>query len=416
MLEYKDYFPLYEAAGPNKHLTHLEELILTNGKDGATRAIQYLQALTEVLDSDTPKAVNTTVKYDGAPAVIVGVDPNGNFFVGSKSVFAKVPKMNYSINDIKQNHSHAPGLVDKLIQTFVHFKGVNFNSTYQGDFLFDDEIKELNTIDGEEHVIFKPNTIVYAVPTNSEEGQKIVKAKVGVVFHTEYDVNLDEQGVPRFTTKKFGVDVTNINPGPDVYVKDAYFESDAGYVTLTDEETNLVTSYINSANQALSNIDFDAASEKMLSNINTYINTEIRGGEFLGDNAVSFQNFVEWFTGRINKQISTLKSDAGIARATKAKDTLLSLVEAAKEDILNIFEFQKAIKQAKDIFIQKYNNMMQGVNMKHYLFEPNGDLVVTEPEGYVAIDATGNAVKFVDRLEFSRANFAIDTDSKFKKN
>jgi len=416
MLEYKDYFPLYESAGPNKHLTHLEELILTNGKEGATRAIQYLQALTEVLDSGTPKAVNTTVKYDGAPAVIVGVDPNGNFFVGSKSVFAKVPKMNYSINDIKQNHSHAPGLVDKLIQTFVHFKGVNFNSTYQGDFLFDDEIKELNTIDGEEHVIFKPNTIVYAVPTNSEEGQKIVKAKVGVVFHTEYDVNLDEQGVPRFTTKKFGVDVTNINPGPDVYVKDAYFESDAGYVTLTDEETNLVTSYINSANQALSNIDFDAASEKMLSNINTYINTEIRGGEFLGDSAVSFQKFVEWFTGRIDKQISTLKSDAGIARASAAKDRLLSLVDTAREDILNIFEFQKTVKQAKDIFIQKYNNMMQGVSMKHYLFEPNGDLVVTEPEGYVAIDATGNAVKFVDRLEFSRANFAIDTDSKFKKN
>ena len=416
MLEFKDYFPLYESAGPNKHLTHLEELILTNGKEGGTRAIQYLQALTEVLDSDTPSAVNTTVKYDGAPAVIVGVDPNGNFFVGSKSVFAKVPKINYSINDIKQNHSHAPGLVDKLIQTFVHFKGVNFNSTYQGDFLFDDEIKEVNTIDGEEHVIFKPNTIVYAVPTDSEEGQKIVNAKIGVVFHTEYDVNLDEEGIPRFTTKKFGVDVTNINPGPSVYVKDAYFESDAGYVTLTDEETNLVTSYINSANQALSNIDFDAASEKMLANINTYINTEIRGGEFLGDGAVSFQKFVEWFTGRIDKQISTLKSDAGIERATNAKATLLSLVEAAREDILNIFEFQKAVKQAKDIFIQKYNNMMQGVSMKHYLFEPNGDLVVTEPEGYVSIDATGNAVKFVDRLEFSRANFAIDKDSKFKKN
>jgi len=415
MLEFKDYFPLYEAAGPNKHLTHLEELILTNGKEGATRAIQYLQALTEVLDSDTPNAVNTTVKYDGAPAVVLGVDPNGNFFVGSKSVFAKVPKINYSINDIKQNHSHAPGLVDKLIQTFVHFKGVNFTSTYQGDFLFDDEIKEVNTIDGEDHVIFKPNTIVYAVPTDSEEGQKILNAKIGVVFHTEYDVNLDEEGIPRFTTKKFGVDVTNINPGPSVYVKDAYFESDAGYVTLTDEETNLVTSSINSANQALSNIDFNAASEKMLANINTYINTEIRGGEFLGDGAVSFQKFVEWFTGRIDKQISTLKSDAGIARSTKAKDTLLSLVEAAREDILNIFEFQKAVKQAKDIFIQKYNNMMQGVNMKHYLFEPNGDLVVTEPEGYVAIDATGNAVKFVDRLEFSRANFAIDKDSKFKK-
>jgi len=414
MLEFKDYFPLYEAAGPNKHLTHLEELILTNGKDGATRAIKYLQALTEVLDSNTTKAVNTTVKYDGAPAVVIGVDPNGNFFVGSKSVFAKTPKMNYSINDIKQNHSQAPGLVDKLVQTFIHFKDVNFTSTYQGDFLFDEQIKEFNTIDGEEHVIFKPNTIVYAVPTNSEEGQKISKAKIGVVFHTEYDVNLDEEGLPRFTTKKFGVDVTDINPGPDVYVKDAYFESDAGHVTLTGEETKLVNVSINNAIQSIGNIDFDRVTEKMLSSINTYINTEIRGGEFLGDSAVSFQNFVEWFTGRVDKQISTLKSDAGIQRATKAKVTLLSLIETAKEDILNVFEFQKAIKQAKDIFIQKYNNMMQGVNMKHYLFEPNGDLVVTEPEGYVAIDATGNAVKFVDRLEFSRANFAIDKDSKFK--
>lgn len=416
MITYKDYFLFNEAAGPNKHLTHLEELVLTNGKEGGIRAIQYLQALTEVLDSNTPKAVNTTVKYDGAPAVVVGIDPNGNFFVGSKSVFAKVPKMNYSINDIKQNHSHAPGLVDKLIQTFVHFKGVNFTSTYQGDFLFDEEIKNVNTIDGEEHVIFKPNTIVYAVPTNSEEGQKIVKAKIGVVFHTEYDVNLDEQGLPRFTTKKFGVDVTSINPGPDVYVKDAYFESDAGHVTLTDNETELVTSYINSANQSLSNIDFETASDQMLSSINTYINTEIRGGEFLGDSAVSFQKFVEWFTGRLDKKISSLKSDAGKERSTKAKNTLLSLIDTAKEDILNIFEFQKAIKQAKDIFIQKYNNIMQGVNMKHYLFEPNGDLVVTEPEGYVAIDTTGNAVKFVDRLEFSRANFAIDKDSKFAKN
>ena len=334
MLEFKDYFPLYEAAGPNKHLTHLEELILTNGKDGATRAIKYLQALTEVLDSTTPKAVNTTVKYDGAPAVVIGVDPNGNFFVGSKSVFAKTPKMNYSINDIKQNHSQAPGLVDKLVQTFIHFKDVKFTSTYQGDFLFDEQIKEFNTIDGEEHVIFKPNTIVYAVPTNSEEGQKISKAKIGVVFHTEYDVNLDEEGLPRFTTKKFGVDVTDINPGPDVYVKDAYFESDAGHVTLTGEETKLVNVSINNAIQSIGNIDFDRVTEKMLSSINTYINTEIRGGEFLGDSAVSFQNFVEWFTGRVDKQISTLKSDAGIQRATKAKETLLSLIETAKEDIL----------------------------------------------------------------------------------
>ena len=100
MLKFKKYFLLHEAAGPNKHLTHLEELILTNQNEGAVRAINYLEALTEVLDSNTPRAVNATVKYDGAPAVVMGSDPNGNFFVGSKSVFNKVPKHNYSIDDV----------------------------------------------------------------------------------------------------------------------------------------------------------------------------------------------------------------------------------------------------------------------------------------------------------------------------
>ena len=418
MITYKEYFLFNEAAGPNKHLTHLEELILTNGTDGALRAIKYLQELTKVLDSDTPKrrAINTTVKYDGAPAVVVGADPNGKFFVGSKSVFAKTPKLNYSIEDIKRNHSQSPGLVDKLVQTFVNFKDVRFNSVYQGDFLFDDQIKEISTIDGEEHVTFKPNTILYAVPTDSEEGQQIVNANIGVVFHTEYNVRLDNQNLPRFQTKQFGVDVTNINPGPKVYVKDAFFENDAGHITLTSEETDFVIASINSAKQSLSNIDFDKVTEQMLASINTYINTEIRAGEFLEDGAVSYQKFMEWFESRQDKNISSRKSDAGIARAKKAKQVALKFLNEAKEDILNIFEFQKAIKQSKDIFIKKYNNMMQGVQMRHYLFDDNGDLVVTEPEGYVAIDASGNAVKFVDRLEFSRANFAVDKDSKFKKN
>ena len=244
MLTYKKYFPLFEGTGPNKHLTHLEELILTNEKEGGVRAINYLEALTQILDSDTPSAVNTTIKFDGAPAVIFGVDPNGQFFVGSKSVFAQTPKLNYSIDDIRRNHSHAPGLVDKLIQAFVHLKNINFTSVYQGDFLFDDEIKEYTTIDGEEVVAFKPQLILYSFPIDSDEGRIIARAKVGIVLHTEYDANLDDQGFPRFTTKRFGVDVSNIKTSPDVYLKDAYFDSNAGRVTLTDDETDFINNSI----------------------------------------------------------------------------------------------------------------------------------------------------------------------------
>lgn len=65
MILFEQYFKLYEEAGPNKHLTHLEELVLTDKRDGALRAINYLNALSEVLDSNTTKPINSTVKFDG---------------------------------------------------------------------------------------------------------------------------------------------------------------------------------------------------------------------------------------------------------------------------------------------------------------------------------------------------------------
>ena len=415
MILFEQYFKLYEEAGPNKHLTHLEELVLTDKRDGAMRAINYLNALSEVLDSNTTKPINSTVKYDGAPAVVIGRDPEGKFFVGSKSVFNADPKLNYSIKDIKVNHAAAPGLVDKLVQTFVHFKDANINGVYQGDFLFDNEIKEVTDIDGEEHVTFKPNTIVYAVPTNSDEGKDILNSNIGVVFHTEYDVQRDDEGKLRFSTKNFGVDVSSLDPGPKVYVKDAYFENDAGYVTLTDEETAYVKSIVSKGNELIENINFQSIDDQIFKGLNTYINTEIRQGEFLKDTDVSLQQFIEWVEGRLDRKIESLKSEAGKAKATQAKEQMISLIEAAKQDIKNLLTLQVLIKQGKDIFIQKYNNIMKGVSMKHYLFDTNGDLVVTEPEGYVCVDATGNAIKFVDRLEFSKANFAIDKGDKFQK-
>jgi hypothetical protein len=45
--------------------------------------------------------------------------------------------------------------------------------------------------------------------------------------------------------------------------------------------------------------------------------------------------------------------------------------------------------------------------------QTDSGLQVTEPEGFVAVDKTGNAVKLVDRLGFSRRN--LTAVSKFKK-
>ncbi|HAI39511.1 MAG TPA: hypothetical protein DCM40_16080, partial [Maribacter sp.] len=71
----------------------------------------------------------------------------------------------------------------------------------------------------------------------------------------------------------------------------------------------------------------------------------------------------------------------------------------------NLFQVSRLLFQAKNIFINKYNNAVY--NTKHFIDDGSGDLVASNPEGYVAVDREGNGVKFVDRLEFSKANFAV---------
>ena len=41
-----------------------------------------------------------------------------------------------------------------------------------------------------------------------------------------------------------------------------------------------------------------------------------------------------------------------------------------------------------------------------FIEQPDGSLKVTDPEGFVIVDHIGRAMKIVDRLEFSAANFA----------
>ena len=77
----------------NLHLEHPEDTILTGDLS--------------VLDAFSNRMHNSySVKIDGSPAIVWGVNPeNGKFFVGTKSVFNKrTPKVNYSIQDIERNH------------------------------------------------------------------------------------------------------------------------------------------------------------------------------------------------------------------------------------------------------------------------------------------------------------------------
>jgi hypothetical protein len=91
---------LLEEGKANTHLTHLEELVLTQGPKGFEMAKRFLLQLLETLKGNSKSSVQTSVKWDGAPAIFAGINPeNGKFFVGTKSIFNKVPKINYTPED-----------------------------------------------------------------------------------------------------------------------------------------------------------------------------------------------------------------------------------------------------------------------------------------------------------------------------
>ena len=109
MLDFKRFL----SEEKNLHLEHLEDELINNGSRGAREAIEFASSLTKMLAGKASKKYNITVKWDGAPAVFAGINPeNGKFFVGSKSVFNVTPKINYTNADIDQNHTG--GLAAKL--------------------------------------------------------------------------------------------------------------------------------------------------------------------------------------------------------------------------------------------------------------------------------------------------------------
>ena len=385
----------------NTHLTHLEELVLTRGGEGYEMARSFLLEMIKVLRGDGDTKVSTSVKWDGAPAIFAGINPeNGKFFVGTKSIFNKVPKINYTLEDIDQNHGHAPGLVDKLKKALYYLPSLGIKKILQGDFMFDDGMLEVIDIDGEPHFRFKPNTIVYAVPVNSKLGKQIKNAKFGIVFHTTY--NDLKSGA------SFGADVSRLKRRPDVWFDDAFFKNDTGTVTLTDDDEERVISLVKEADLINNKINYE---NLPLAKMNIYLNSEIRGGAFADDAQGSYEGFMEWNQNRLTKRINKLKSEKGKQRAMATGTAELETIERSKNDILNVFRLSRLLFEAKNVFIEKYNNAVYAT--KHFVDDGSGDLKVTNPEGYVAVDFAGNGVKFVDRLEFSRANFMMDKG--FKK-
>ncbi len=180
-------FLTFLTESKNLHLEHAEDEIFNFGADGISEVTNFLESLQDMLSGNAKSKVNVTVKWDGAPAVFAGTNPeNGKFFVGTKSIFNKNPKLNYTPADIRKNHTKSE-LANKLIESLKYLSKIGIKGVLQGDLLYTTGDIKKATFDNESVLAFTPNTITYTVPTDSDLGKQISASKIGIISnHFQY--------------------------------------------------------------------------------------------------------------------------------------------------------------------------------------------------------------------------------------
>ena len=397
-------FKQYLSESKNTHLEHLEDEIINNGYEGGLNAVEFLKSLRNMLIGSSGRKVNVSVKWDGAPAVICGVNPEtGKFFVGSKSVFNVTPKINYTPADIRKNHKG--GLVDKLIVALKELKKLNIKGVVQGDFLYTpDEIKTA-TIRGEKVITFTPNTITYAIPSDSNLANRILKSKMGIIFHTSYT------GRKMSDLKaNFGVNISRFSKTPAVFFDDAGYKDTSGSSTFTELESDQYDALLRMAMGSISKskgvLNLMKRQTNLLSvgaRLKIFFNDFIRKGQTIAGVKKLQTQFRTYYSKVLNDEINKRKTKSAKDRFTAQKEEGLKFIDKYEDQIYFAIASYVTLQRTKNYLVNKMNKIK---SIGTFIQKGNG-FEVTNPEGYVAVDRLGNAVKLVDRLEFSTANFTV---------
>jgi len=385
----------------NTHMTHIEDKVLYGGVKGTREAILALRALRDTFAGEHDGKVS--VKWDGAPSIFAGTDPrDGKFFVAKKGIFNKNPKVYKTNADIDDDTSG--DLNTKLKLALKHLPDLGIKGVIQGDFLFSSDDLKSEKIKGKDYITFHPNTIVYAVPANTPMAKEINAAKIGIVWHTSYTGN-------SFETMKasYGADITGFKKSKNVWSQDALLRDMTQY-TMSKKDTEEVNEYLTQAGKLFNQISGSTlrqleSNSDLAKLIEQFNNSYVRAGTVVNDTSAHTRKLIVWIKNKYKKEIEKRTTEKGKATQQAALNKILEFFSAAnKASLQKIFDLQKVIVLAK----LKLINILDRFNkIKTFLKHTENGYQTTGSEGFVAIDTLGgDAVKIVDRMEFSYANFS----------
>lgn len=390
----------------NVHITHLEDLVFTHGQKGIFEAIDFLSNLKSMLCGGS-HTLNISVKWDGSPSIVCGINPDNNrFFVATKSAFNVTPKLNYTDADIRQNHGNGV-LAYILQQALLYLPELKMKNVLQGDVLFTHADLVDGVIEDVNYIMFKPNTIIYAVPQNTLLSQIISNAKIGIVFHTEYNGS-------SFATlsKSEWHDNGSLTRTPDVWFRDASFV-DNHFNSFSDIEKLSFETLLTRMKQMASTINPKVINrfvtlDKLKFLTLRFTNAMIRARTIHKHNV---GNYILWVEQQLNNEIIGGKTTQTKIKKTKDKDELLSFLRDNNAQLHLIFGLWELIVEAKHLVIAKFViHDTKDNNIKMFL-QNDDKLTMTNPEGFVVATKSGNTIKLVNRFEFAYHNFNKGRDN-----
>ena len=383
-------------------MTHIEDKVIYGGVKGTRDAINALRSLRDMLKGNHDGTIS--VKWDGAPAVFAGTDPSdGKFFVAKKGIFNKNPKVYKSPADIDADTSG--DLNAKLKDALKFLPQLGIKGVVQGDFLFSRSDISTTKIKGDSYVTFHPNTIVYAVPTGSEAAKEIKAAKMGVVWHTTYTGSSFES-----MKASYGVNVKGFKKSKNVWSQDAILR-DLTKATMSKKDTKEVNDILSQAGKIFNQISGSTlrqleSNPQLAGMIETYNNSYVRKGEVMKNATTHTTKLIAFIRQKYQKEMDKRKTEKGKkVQQDKLNEILKFFSVENKVSLVRMFQLQKLLVLAKLKLINSLNRLG---NINTFVRTRNG-YKVTGAEGYVAIDQLGgDAVKIVDRMEFSYNNFSAD--------
>ena len=393
----------------NKHMTHAEDLVLLGGIEGLNWVINMIENLYNELKGNTPKnEMQLSVKIDGAPAIFAwskfnGLPDNG---ISMKGLFAKIPKVYTTAAEIDDFFIDRPNLAYKLKTFLKHFKNIKIpeQEIWQGDFLFDNKSIQKTEIKGKSYYAFHPNTIYYVVPEKSDIGKLISKADVGITWHTRY-VGNDLKNIQA----NYDVKISNLKLIDKILMTDPYIKSFAGIINFSIEESKYIEktiidlkSYSNSLGK---NNKYKNAilNKDLITLFMIFQNTLIKQNIDINDPDIFMIKFKEFLKERSIKEVEKRKTETGQERVIQKFAILIDELELNEDEWWLMVHMINEITILKELFIKKLNNIG---SFQTYLKMKDGNLKLTNQEGFAVSDINANIVKLVDRKEFSWSNFS----------